>query len=755
MIGIHAPVTGASPIPQTSFDVGKDIYWKFLAESAPDQLFGRNVRVVFRDDEFNPQHAVQVCREMVEQDGAFLLVGGGGADQITACAQYATENGIPYVSAGVNENGLADLDTYFASTLTYAEQAPMLIDQITAEGLTEIGLVVSDTPSFDDAMEAIKAAAEEAGITIAYETRINKTAAEPEQLSVVQELKNSGVQAVVLLSSPVVFIGLANQGLNQGFTPMWLGPGVTSGLNAVTNFGCPAVETGEFFSPTPGLDVIDQLDPDFNPAYVAVRRAAPPADDIGLQLWSLNKALALMLEATGPELGRAAFMNTLVTAPGFDNGIYSPVQFTPDDHFGGTGAAPARRRLRRSSSSRRPSSSSPRAERGRLRPEASRPAGRPRHRPSALIVVLVIAGEKQSIVIGTVTGSAYGLVALGLVLIYKSSGVFNFAQGEFGTVALCTLYLLHSNDVPYGFAVLGALLAAMLFGFLTERIVIRPLFEAPRVTLLVATAGVALLAIAIQQWLFDNQGRPIARAFPTARPRHGARRADLRPAAVADRHAGRAGRRAGLFFTRTNLGLAIIGASQEPTATELVGISVRRLSTFTWVLAALLGGLAAVIAVPDTGQFTPGVMTSGLPHPGVHGRRARRHDEPARRLPRRRAGRHHPVRRHQRRGVPGHPGHAVDAGRVPRAARRARRPSAGPAREVRLMAVVTPAQTPGDTADAARPRRRSARRRPGGWPAACCGRPSPTSCSSCRSAGRAPTCACTPSPPATRSWPSR
>ena len=41
VIGIHAPVTGASPIPQTSFDVGKDIYWKFLAETAPDTLFGR------------------------------------------------------------------------------------------------------------------------------------------------------------------------------------------------------------------------------------------------------------------------------------------------------------------------------------------------------------------------------------------------------------------------------------------------------------------------------------------------------------------------------------------------------------------------------------------------------------------------------------------------------------------------------------------------------------------------------------------
>ena len=229
---------------------------------------------------------------------------------------------------------------------------------------------------------------------------------------------------------------------------------------------------------------------------------------------------------------------------------------------------------------------------------------------AALIVVLAVAGEKQALVIGTITGSAYGLVALGLVLIYKSSGVFNFAQGEFGTVAVCTLYLLHSNDVPYGVAVIGALLAGMLFGFLTERIVIRPLFEAPRVTLLVATAGVALLAIAIQQWLFDNQGRPIARAFPRTD------RVSVFGVDISDQKLWLIATLAvlavllGLFFTRTNLGLAIIGASQEPTATELVGISVRRLSTFVWVLAALLGGLAAVIAVPDTGQFTPGIMTS-------------------------------------------------------------------------------------------------------------------------------------------------
>ncbi len=339
VIGIHAPVTGASPIPQESFDVGKDIYWQYLASTAPDALFGRNVRVVFRDDEFNPQNAVQVCREMVEQDGAFLLVGGGGADQITACAQYADEAGIPYLSAGVNETGLADLGTYFSTSLTYAEQAPMLVAQLQSQGFTEAGLVVADTPSFDDALAAIKESAAAAGLAIPFETRINKDASPAESATVAQQLKDSGVEAVILLSSPVVYVlGLAAGAANQSYNPVWIGPGITSGLNAVTAIGCPNVSTGEFFSPVPGLDVIDQLDPDFTTAYAEFANGAP-ADDIGLQLWALNKAIALMLEATGPELGRAAFMNTLVTASPFDNGIYSPLEYSVEDHFGGTGAA--------------------------------------------------------------------------------------------------------------------------------------------------------------------------------------------------------------------------------------------------------------------------------------------------------------------------------------------------------------------------------------------------------------------------------
>jgi branched-chain amino acid transport system permease protein len=227
----------------------------------------------------------------------------------------------------------------------------------------------------------------------------------------------------------------------------------------------------------------------------------------------------------------------------------------------------------------------------------------------ALVVVLLAAGEKESLVIGVTTGSAYGMVALGLVLIYKSSGVFNFAQGEFGTVALYVLYLL-DFETNYWIALLGALVVAGAMGYLTERLVVRPLFDAPRVILLVATAGVALLAIGIEIWYGTAQGKSIAKAFERVD------RVTVLGVQVSDQRLWLIATLVvlavllGLFFTRTNLGLAILGASQEPTATELVGISVRRLSSFVWVFAALLGAVAALIAVPDSGSFGPGIMTT-------------------------------------------------------------------------------------------------------------------------------------------------
>jgi branched-chain amino acid transport system permease protein len=224
-------------------------------------------------------------------------------------------------------------------------------------------------------------------------------------------------------------------------------------------------------------------------------------------------------------------------------------------------------------------------------------------------IFLFAIGEREALVLGTIAGASYGLLGLGLVLVYKSSGIFNFAQGEFGTVAVFALYLATTNGVPYVFAVLIALLVAAVFGFLTERAVIRPLAGAPRVTLLVATAGVSLLAIGLEFWIAQPEPRQVAAALPRQDrvSIFGIFISDQRLlifAAIAIIAAALA-----YFFSRTNLGLAVLAASQEPTATNLVGISVDRISTLVWVLAAVLGGMAGVLTAPLFG-FTPAFLTT-------------------------------------------------------------------------------------------------------------------------------------------------
>jgi branched-chain amino acid transport system permease protein len=233
---------------------------------------------------------------------------------------------------------------------------------------------------------------------------------------------------------------------------------------------------------------------------------------------------------------------------------------------------------------------------------------------AAIVVMLFAFGLKRALVSGIINGAVYGFVALGIVLIYKSSGAFNFAQGEFGTVGVYILYLLLFR-MPYIPALLLALATAVAFGLLVERVVIRPLFDAPRVTLLVATAGVSLLAIGTEIWFGEAKLRKVDALLPRLDRLSilGVEVSDQKALIVIVLVALALG--LGYFFNRTNLGLAILAGSQEPTATELVGISVKRLSAFTWGLAALLGGLAGTLFAPIA-SFTPGFLTSGGLIPG-------------------------------------------------------------------------------------------------------------------------------------------
>jgi len=114
---------------------------------------------------------------------------------------------------------------------------------------------------------------------------------------------------------------------------------------------------------------------------------------------------------------------------------------------------------------------------------------------------------------GFFQGAVYGLIGLGIVLLYKSNGIFNFAQAEFGTVAALVTYAglngsFFGLHMPYGVACLVGIMAGTLSAVLTERLVVRPLFNRPRVILLVGTVGVLLLMVAIEGLMFQELRNP-------------------------------------------------------------------------------------------------------------------------------------------------------------------------------------------------------------------------------------------------------
>lgn len=217
------------------------------------------------------------------------------------------------------------------------------------------------------------------------------------------------------------------------------------------------------------------------------------------------------------------------------------------------------------------------------------------------------------IVSGAINGAVYGLLGLGIVLLYKSNRIFNFAQGEFGTVAAFMTFAGVSGfgfipQMNYVFAAILGVSSAVLVALLTERLVVRPLFSQPKVTLVVATAGTALILIAIEGFLFGATPVSLGPALNGDVFTSGGLRVTKQGVVIVVVLAILAAASA-LFFSRTKTGTAIIAVSQEPTATSLVGISVSRISALTWGLAGLLGGIGGVLFAGNTGTLTPGILT--------------------------------------------------------------------------------------------------------------------------------------------------
>src|SRR3954465_14538091 len=108
---------------------------------------------------------------------------------------------------------------------------------------------------------------------------------------------------------------------------------------------------------------------------------------------------------------------------------------------------------------------------------------------------------------GLLSGVMYSLVALGFVLIYKASGVFNFAQGSMVFFAALTFVGFMEHGLSFWLALPATLVAMIVLGILIERVVLRPLVNQPQITLFMATIGLSFFIEGLAQLLWGANVR--------------------------------------------------------------------------------------------------------------------------------------------------------------------------------------------------------------------------------------------------------
>jgi ABC-type branched-subunit amino acid transport system ATPase component/ABC-type branched-subunit amino acid transport system permease subunit len=210
--------------------------------------------------------------------------------------------------------------------------------------------------------------------------------------------------------------------------------------------------------------------------------------------------------------------------------------------------------------------------------------------------MLALTVTNQVLFNGLAQGAVYGMLALALVLVYRISKVLNFAVGNQGLVGAGLLVILNVNySVPYWIALVLALAAGVAYGVIIELIVIRRLFRAPRVIVLVATIGVAQLSLAILN-AFPNlvgEGLPFPVAISSTYHLAGIRITgpQLSILIVAPILA------VGLawILNRTLTGRVVRAAATNPDLTRLAGVNPKTVSTCVWGATGLIATTAMIL----------------------------------------------------------------------------------------------------------------------------------------------------------------
>lgn len=201
----------------------------------------------------------------------------------------------------------------------------------------------------------------------------------------------------------------------------------------------------------------------------------------------------------------------------------------------------------------------------------------------------------QLVLNGVVIGSIYALVALGFVVIYKSSGVLNFAQGEFLMLgAYVCLAITTQARVPFVAAVLLTLVFAVVLGLALERVLLRPMVGEPVISVIMLTLGLSSVLRAFVQGVWGTDTKP----FPDVLPHEPVQ---LGPLPVSQGYLWSVGAVAvmlvlfSLFFKYTRPGIAMRATAFSQQVALSMGISVKRIFALSWSIAAVVSAVGGVL----------------------------------------------------------------------------------------------------------------------------------------------------------------
>lgn len=212
---------------------------------------------------------------------------------------------------------------------------------------------------------------------------------------------------------------------------------------------------------------------------------------------------------------------------------------------------------------------------------------------------------------GIVVGSIYGLVALGFVLIYRASGALNLANGEFVIFGpyIC-LMLMTALKVPFLVALLITLIFSAILGLAVERIVVRPLQNAPVISVIMATIGLSSLLAGAVHMIWGHSTKTFPPVFPQTPLNIGG--IIVTPVylwsfivvlvllIIFS-----------IFFKYSKIGLAIRAVADDQQAASSMGISVKFVYAATWTIAAIVAAIGGVL-IGNINGVNPTMASIGL-----------------------------------------------------------------------------------------------------------------------------------------------